>query len=43
LSTVRNADEILVLEGGVIVERGNHEALLAQKGKYFALYATQFD
>jgi ATP-binding cassette subfamily B multidrug efflux pump len=43
LSTVRNADEILVLEGGVIVERGNHEALLQQKGKYYALYATQFD
>jgi ATP-binding cassette subfamily B protein len=43
LSTVRNADEILVLEGGVIVERGNHEALLTQKGKYFELYATQFD
>lgn len=43
LSTVRNADEILVLEGGVIVERGNHEALLQQKGKYYTLYATQFD
>ena len=43
LSTVRNADEILVLEGGVIVERGSHDALLQQKGKYYALYATQFD
>jgi ATP-binding cassette, subfamily B, multidrug efflux pump len=43
LSTVRNADEILVLEGGVIVERGNHKALLQQKGKYYALYAIQFN
>jgi len=43
LSTVRNADEILVLEGGAIVERGNHEALLQKKGKYYALYTTQFD
>jgi ATP-binding cassette subfamily B multidrug efflux pump len=43
LSTVRNADEILVLEGGAIVERGNHEALLQIKGKYYALYTTQFD
>ena len=43
LSTVRNADEILVLEGGVIVERGTHQSLLQQKGKYYQLYATQFD
>jgi ATP-binding cassette subfamily B multidrug efflux pump len=43
LSTVRNADEILVLEAGVIVERGTHDALLQQKGKYYELYATQFD
>ena len=43
LSTVRNANEILVLEAGVIVERGTHEALLQQKGKYYELYATQFD
>jgi len=43
LSTVRNADEILVLEEGVIVERGNHEALLAKKGKYYTLYSTQFE
>lgn len=43
LSTVRNADEILVLEGGMIVERGTHEALLRLRGKYYGLYATQFD
>jgi len=43
LSTVRNADEILVLENGEIIERGNHEALLKQKGKYFELYNGQFD
>ena len=43
LSTVRNADEIMVLENGEIIERGNHENLLKQKGKYFELYTGQFD
>jgi ATP-binding cassette subfamily B protein len=43
LSTVRNADEILVMENGEIVERGNHEALLKQKGQYYELYTGQFD
>lgn len=38
LSTVRNADAIMVLENGSIIERGDHEALLAQKGRYYKLY-----
>ena len=38
LSTVRNADAIMVLEDGVIIERGNHDQLLALKGRYYELY-----
>ncbi len=38
LSTVRNADIILVLENGEIIERGNHEELLEKKGRYYQLY-----
>lgn len=38
LSTVRNADEILVLEKGNIIERGNHDALMEKKGRYYQLY-----
>ncbi len=42
LSTVRNADLILVLEHGQIIERGNHEELIRLKGKYYALNQKQF-
>lgn len=38
LSTVKNADQILVLEKGRVIERGSHESLLAQKGSYYKLY-----
>ena len=38
LSTVRNANAIMVLEQGVIIERGDHDDLLAQKGRYYELY-----
>ncbi len=38
LSTVRNANAIMVLEDGVIIERGNHDQLLALKGRYYELY-----
>ncbi|TWD84366.1 ATP-binding cassette subfamily B protein [Kribbella amoyensis] len=42
LSTVRNADQILVVDHGNIVERGTHEQLLALNGEYAVLYRTQF-
>jgi len=41
LSTVRNADRIIVLEGGKIVEEGDHDALLKQNGVYAELYSLQ--
>ena len=43
LSTVRNADMILVVRNGRIVEQGNHEELLAKKGYYFELYTRQYE
>lgn len=42
LSTVRNADAIMVLENGQIIERGSHDELIAKKGKYYQLYTGQF-
>lgn len=43
LSTVRNAKAILVLEKGEIIERGSHDELLEQKGRYYQLYTGQFE
>lgn len=43
LSTVRNADAILVLENGEVIERGNHDALIERRGKYYQLYTGQFE
>ncbi len=42
LSTVRAADQILVVEAGHITERGTHEQLLAAHGRYAELHRTQF-
>ncbi len=42
LSTIRDADIIIVMDKGHIVEQGNHESLLAAKGKYYDLYMTQY-
>ncbi|MBO4513858.1 MAG: ATP-binding cassette domain-containing protein, partial [Victivallales bacterium] len=42
ISTIRNADMIIVMENGAVVERGRHEDLLSQHGKYYELYMTQY-
>jgi ATP-binding cassette subfamily B protein len=42
LSTVRNADQIVVINGGKVLEKGNHEDLLKEKGFYYNLYNSQF-
>ena len=43
LSTVRNSDVIMVLDHGEIIERGNHEKLIAEKGTYYKLYTGAFE
>ena len=43
LSTVRNSKAIMVLEKGEVIERGDHEELLSQKGRYYKLYTGQFE
>jgi len=43
LSTVQNSDVIMVLENGIIIERGSHERLIEKHGKYFQLYTGTFE
>ncbi len=43
LSTIHDADQIIVMADGHVVERGNHETLLAKNGTYTALYNAQFE
>ena len=43
LSTVKNADVIMVLDHGVIIERGSHEDLIAKRGRYYQLYTGAFE
>jgi ATP-binding cassette subfamily B protein len=41
LNSIKNADTIIVMDGGVVVEQGTHENLMALKGRYYALYEQQ--
>jgi ATP-binding cassette subfamily B protein len=43
LSTIQNADNILVVDNGNVVEQGTHETLMAMKGFYYKMYASQFE
>ena len=43
LSTVRNADLILVMREGKVIEQGNHRELIRKKGHYYELYSKQFE
>ena len=43
LSTIKNADCIMYVDRGGILERGSHEELLEQKGEYYKLYMSQYD
>ena len=43
LSTIHNADVIMVLDHGRIIERGNHQELIAEKGKYYQYYTGMFE
>jgi ATP-binding cassette subfamily B protein len=43
LSTVQNSDVIMVLENGVIIERGSHKELIEKGGKYYQLYTGAFE
>ena len=43
LSTIKNSDVIMVLEQGHIIERGNHDSLLEERGKYYQLYTGAFE
>ena len=43
LSTIQKVDQIIVLKNGEIIERGNHQSLLKQKGQYYKLYQLQFE
>ena len=43
LSTIQNADVIMVMENGRIIERGNHEHLMAEKGRYYQLCTGAFE